>query len=97
MTARINQSLDALLAELRDLPVLAAEWDTLSDAIRASVALDWDHLLIDLLGELLQFNQRSELSREQHDQLIEVQRLLDDARPLLGRLGFPIPSALPVR
>ena len=49
LATRINREFDALLAELRDLPTVAQEWDGLPDSVRASVGLEWDHLLLDVL------------------------------------------------
>ena len=90
--ARIDQELDALLLELADLPNVVREWDTLSEATRASVALDWDHLLIDILRDLQQRAQRRELNDEQQRRLQEVYGLLDDMRANLSQLGFPVPT-----
>jgi hypothetical protein len=50
--ARIDRHLAALLAEVADWPNVAAEWDSLSLATRASVALDWDPRFADYLTEL---------------------------------------------
>jgi hypothetical protein len=92
LTTRIDRELNALLAELRDLPNVAREWDTLSATTRASVALDWDHLLIDILRSVEHRAQRRELNDEQQRRLHEVYVLLDDVRDDLKRLGFPVPA-----
>lgn len=94
LTARIDQKIDALLAELRDLPTVAEEWDELPESVRGSVALDWDHLLLDVLRDVQQFEQRSALSELQRERLREVYELLDDMRPTLERLGFPVPTVV---
>ena len=93
LTARIDRELDALMAELRDLPTVAREWDDLPESVRASVGLDWDHLLLDVLRDVQQIEQRAEFSEHQRERLLEVYGLLDDARPTLERLGFPAPTS----
>jgi hypothetical protein len=95
LTTRIDRELNALLAELRDLPTVVREWDALSDATRASVALDWDHLLIDILRSVEHHAQRHELNAEQQHRLSEVYVLIDDLHDDLQRLGFPVPASLP--
>jgi hypothetical protein len=94
LTTRIDRELKALLTELRDLPNISREWDNLPDATRASVALDWDHLLIDILRSVEHHAQRHELNDEQQGRLREVYGLLDAMRDHLQRLGFPVPASL---
>ena len=93
IAARIDQNLDALILELEDLPNVVREWDSLPDATRASVGLDWDHLLIDILSDVELRAWKHELNAEQQRRLCEVYRLLDNMRADLHRLGFPVPSA----
>jgi hypothetical protein len=92
IAARIDQGLDALILELEDLPNVVREWDTLPEAARASVGLDWDHLLIDILSDVERRAQKHELDEEQQRRLREVYRLLENMRADLDRLGFPIPA-----
>ena len=95
LTDRIDQELDALLAELRDLSTVVSEWADLPQPTRASIALDWDHLLLGVLRDVQHFEQRSALNEGQGECLREVYELLNDMRPNLERLGFPVPTALP--
>ena len=92
LTTRIDRELSALLAELRDLPNVVREWGDLSDATRASIALDWDHLLIDILRSVERCAEKSELNDEQQRRLQEVYVLLDNMQDDLKRLGFPVPA-----
>jgi hypothetical protein len=95
VSARIDRSLSALSAELADLPTLAAEWDTLTDANRASVALDWDHLLADYLAELEDHYRADAMSPGQRETYRDLRRKLAAARPTLARLRFwPLPVPL---
>jgi hypothetical protein len=94
LTSRIDRELDALLAELRDLPNVVQEWDDLSDATRASVTLDWDHLLIDVLRSVEHHARCRELNDDQQRRLHEVHGLLDEMRDNLQRLGFSVPASL---
>ncbi len=52
ITGRIDRSLHAILAEAQDLPSRADKWDSLPEWERASISLEWDHLMADYLTEL---------------------------------------------
>jgi len=94
---RIDRELDALLVELRDLPTVVQEWDDLPESVRASVSLDRDHLLLDVLRDLQQRKQRSELDDQQLRRLHEAHDLLCDEAQSLKRLGFPVPASVQPR
>ena len=95
VAARIDSYLFALLAEIADLPNVTAEWDSLSPAARASVSLDWDHLLADYLPELETHYHAAAMTAEQRERYGELRRQLQAALPLFERLGWlPIPVPL---
>ncbi len=92
VTSRVERSLNALLAEVRELPGVAADWDNLSDGERAAIALDWDHLIADYLTELEGFRRSAAMTAEQETRYHELVRHLHEAQPLFRRLGLqPIP------
>jgi Xaa-Pro aminopeptidase len=95
VATRIDRSLHAMLAEVRALAGTAEEWDTLSDAERAAIALDWDHLLADYLTELDRFFQAGEMTAEQQQHYQALLQQLREALPIFDRLGLlPLPSML---
>jgi len=95
VAARIARYLTALLAEVADLPNLVAEWDRLPPAARASVALDWDHLLADYLTELESHYRAGVMLPTQSARYADLRCQLRAARPLLEQLGWlPLPVEL---
>lgn len=92
VVSRVERSLNALLAELRELPGVAADWDNFSDGERAAIALDWDHLLADYLAELAGFQHSGVMTAEQETRYRGLVRQLHEAQPLFHRLGLqPVP------
>ncbi len=92
MTSRIERSLHALFAEVRELPSTAEEWSALTDGERAAIALDWDHLLADYLTEQDQFYRAGEMTAEQQERYRDLLGQLQERKPLLARLGLlPLP------
>jgi hypothetical protein len=84
-----------LFAEVNDLPSVAAEWNALPAPTRASVALDWDHLLADYLVELEEHRRAGALSAAQAERYEELRHRLQTALPIIRRLGFaPVPVPL---
>jgi hypothetical protein len=95
LAVRIDRDLAALLAELPDLPNVVAEWDSLFPATRASVAMDWQHLLADYLVERLQLYQVGAMTPDQCARYGDLRRQLRASLPLFERLGWlPLPVAL---
>lgn len=89
---RIERDLYALHAELEWLPNTVAEWDETADWERASISLDWDHLLCDYLGELQRFWHDRAMTADQEVRYQDLVRRLRDAMPLFDRLGLlPLP------
>lgn len=88
VTARIDRGLRSLLAEVEDLPSLAVEWEQLPESERASVALDWDHLLASYLNELDHAYRTGEMTADQQARYRALLGRLRDAKPLLERLDF---------
>lgn len=91
VAARIERSLRSLLAEVEDLPALAVDWEQLPESERASIALDWDHLLASYLTELHHAYHAGEMAAEQRVRYQALLRKLRDAEPLMARLDFPRP------
>ena|SRR5581483_1445390 len=52
ITSRITHHLDALHANVDDLPKLAAEWAELPQEVQVTLSLQWAHLMADYLTEL---------------------------------------------
>ncbi|MDP9371403.1 MAG: hypothetical protein M3Q65_02880, partial [Chloroflexota bacterium] len=92
VTSRIERSLHALFAEVRELPSTAEEWSALTDGERAAITLDWDHLLADYLVELDRFYRAGEMTSEQQERYHDLLQQLKETKPLFARLGLlPIP------
>lgn len=90
----IESALHALLSELASLPATAAEWDSLPDWNRASIALDWAHLMADYLPELRRCSEDGSMTTEQCVRYRELLRELKAALPTIERLGLyrpPVP------
>jgi hypothetical protein len=88
VATHIDHRLDALLAELADLPNVAREWSTLSETTRASVELDWDHLLADYLPELQCYHRTGDMSAEQGARYQQMLDLLRQSSTTLTQLGL---------
>jgi hypothetical protein len=95
VAARIDRYLSALLAEVADLPNVVAEWDSMPPATRASVALDWDHLLADYLAELDSHYRAGVMLPAQSARYADLRRQPRATLPLLEQLGWlPLPVEL---
>lgn len=91
---RIDVGLRAVLAEVEDLPTVAEEWAALSDANRASIALDWAHLMADFLPELEEAFRADEMTPEQQTRYQTLRQKLSAALPIIERLRLyrpPVP------
>lgn len=77
---------------LRVLPEMAADWDGLADAERASWSLSWDQAI----GEMEWLDaQRAAgtLSDDQVERLRSAVRDLEQRRPMVQRLGLALPGS----
>ncbi len=92
IVSRIDTYLDALVAEVADLPNVAAEWDHLASTERASIALDWDHLMASYLCELDEHYRSGSMTLEQRARYRDLLGKLDNALPTIERLDFMRPS-----
>ena len=95
---RIELRLNALLASVGDLPGIAEEWNALGDAERASLSLDWDHLMADYLTELDIDYEDGKMAAGQRARYRELLRKLREAMPIILRLDWyrpPIPLDRP--
>ena len=97
VSERAESALHALAANVADLPGIAAEWYSLSEAERISWSLDWDHLMATYLRMLDRSALLGELTPDQQtryrDLLSKLKRLL----PTIARLNlFPPSVALDV-
>jgi hypothetical protein len=90
---RIDTALRALLAEVDDLPSVAAGWDALSEGNRASFALGWDHLMSDYLTEVAERFATGELSSPHAGQYRALVAKLRAALPFIERLNLCRPPA----
>ena len=88
IATRIERSLHALLAEAEDLPCTAEEWDQLADGERASVSLDWAHLMADYLTELDQYYRAGTMTPDQQVRYRAVLCKLKAVLPIIERLDF---------
>jgi hypothetical protein len=90
---RIDVALRAVLAEVDDLSAVAEEWATLPDGTRASVALDWAHLMADYLPDLDRAFRSDEMTPEQRASYRTLLRKLKAALPIVERLRLFRPTA----
>lgn len=95
VATRVNHFLDALVANVGDLPALAEEWEALPEGDRVSTALHWDHLMADYLVELDEYYRRGEMTSDQQARYRELLAKLKDAAPLIRQLKlYPPPVPL---
>lgn len=80
---RIALRLDALVANVGDLPEVADDWDDLLDSERVSWSLDWNHLMVDYLPEVDQAYRAGCMTPDQRARYCE---LLDSLRGVLSIL-----------
>ena len=92
VVSHLERTLYALSAELRDLPEVAAEWETLSDGQRVTIALDWDHLMATYLPEVEHAYRAGDMTDEQRDQYQLLRQQLRDALPLFAQLDLFRPT-----
>jgi hypothetical protein len=91
---RIEVGLRAVLAEVEDLPTVGEDWATLPDGNRASIALDWAHLMADYFPELEEAYRSDEMTLEQRSRYRTLRAKLRAASPMIERLRLyrpPVP------
>jgi hypothetical protein len=89
---RIDRGLDAILADLADLPIWVVEWDRLPEEERASLSLEWDHMMADYLPELEEFRAAHAMTAQQAECYTMLLCRLRQALPLIERLDLYRPS-----
>jgi hypothetical protein len=77
---------------LGDLPEIASEWNDLADGERASLSLDWDHLMASYLMLLNQAFRNDQLPPEARLRFEQLLVRLERAAPLIEQLHFYPPS-----
>ncbi len=88
ITGRIDRSLHAILAEVQDLPSRADKWDSLPEWERASISLEWDHLMADYLTELDEAYRTGRMAPPQERRYRNLLRQLEAVLPIIERLNF---------
>lgn len=87
---RIDASLRDLEAEVSFLPQLAAYWPEESETAQVSYMLEWDELMDRLRG--LERDYRSgQMTSEQAERYRALLRKLEEALPIIERLGLTSP------
>jgi hypothetical protein len=89
---RIERGLRALLAEVAELPAVAAAWNAWSELERVDFSLEWDHLMADTLTELDEGARGPLMTPEQHARYDQLRHALEHALPLIDRLGLYRPT-----
>jgi len=89
---RVERRLSGILAEVDWLPHTAAEWDELPDGERASISMDWDHLMADYLTELDELYHAGKMTAEQRERYHLLLHKLRDAQPIFERLNLYRPT-----
>jgi hypothetical protein len=88
VSQRIDIQLHAIESAVSDLPEIVDEWDELPDGERASLSLDWDHLMGSYLIMLDQFREDGEMTVKQTRRYHTLLQRLSDSSPLIERLNF---------
>ena len=88
IAGRADRDLAAVLLFNRDLPEIIEEWDELADGERASLSLDWDHLMGSYLAELEEYRRAGVLSEEQERAYERLRGELEENFPIIERLGL---------
>ena len=90
--ARADGRLQAVSLTNRNLPEILEEWDDLADGERASLALDWDHMMGSYLPELVRYHRAGVLSEEQEEAYERLKQELEQNLPVIEKLNFYRPS-----
>ncbi|MDQ2785297.1 MAG: hypothetical protein M3Y58_09890 [Chloroflexota bacterium] len=92
VTDRVERRLSGILAEVDWLPNTAAEWNELPDGERASISMDWDHLMADYLPEIHNAYHADQMTPDQRARYYELLHKLKDAQPIFERLNLYRPT-----
>ncbi|HEX5503765.1 MAG TPA: hypothetical protein VFW96_14170 [Thermomicrobiales bacterium] len=97
-TPTLSQEVDAALwaveAEADFLPELAELWDREHPASKATWVSEWDVLMMRLAG-LDEAHRAGAMTAAQRARYHALRAALRERRPLLARLGLPLPPAPP--
>ena len=88
IAGRADRDIEAVLFFNRDLPEILEEWDDLADGERASLSMEWDHLMGSYLAELEDYRRAGALSAAQEDSYRRLREELRDNLPVIERLNF---------
>ena len=88
---RIERSLHAVMCDIHDLPDWTDEWEGMNDGERASLSLEWDHMMDDYLTELDEYYRAGMMSSEQQTRYQALLRTLRGSFPILRRLNLRLP------
>jgi hypothetical protein len=94
MTQRLEVLLQAVRAEVDDLPAWEEAWPTLSDAEQASWSLNWDHVMATYLVDLDEAYRAGTMTSDQQTRYRAVLDRLSRLLPLIERLDLyrpPVP------
>jgi hypothetical protein len=92
MASQVAARLEALVADIGDLPQLDVEWDTLDEAERVSWSLTWDHVMGTYLPLVDDAYRRGRMTPEQAAAYRETLDRLKAALPIIERLRLMPPT-----
>ena len=92
MAEPADRAIEAVSLTNRDLPEILEEWDDLADGERASLALDWDHMMADYLPEIVRYHRAGVLSEGQEEAYERLRAELEENLPIIEKLNFYRPS-----
>lgn len=72
----------------RDLREIHDEWNDLADGERASLSLEWAHLMADYLTTIEEHYVAGELTEDQASHYLELKGELREALPIIQALNF---------
>ena len=88
----VASRLEALAADVSDLPQLDAEWETLDEAEQVSWSLTWDHVMGTYLPLVDEAYRRGRMTPEQAALYRKTLRSLKAALPIVERLRLMLPT-----
>ena len=88
----VASRLEALAADVGDLPQLDVEWGTLDEAEQVSWSLTWDHVMGTYLPLVDEAYRRGRMTPEQAASYRETLRSLKAALPTIERLRLMLPT-----
>ncbi len=87
----LDQDLHRLTVELEDLPALAEEWEDTHESVRYDAELTWYGAMVGLRERLDPAYRAGQMTPSQAERYRQLLRTLQDALPLLQRLGLEPP------